>query len=61
MTNCYLAITKDKQYSPCPVYMDIVKYLVSKGHYCSLSGGLYPGQGHTDCGLALYFNNDTQI
>ena len=41
--------------------MDIMKCLVSKGHYCSLSGRLYPIYNHTDCTLALYIKNDIQI
>ena len=38
-----------------------MKCLVSKGHYSSLSGGLYPVQGHTDYALALYLNNDNAM
>ena len=36
--------------------IDIIKYLVSKGHFCPLSEGLYPRKGTNDCALALYFN-----
>ena len=52
------AITDDEQYYTRPAGMDILKYCVSKGHYCSLSEGLFQVQGHTDCSLALYFSND---
>ena len=41
--------------------MDIMKCLVSKGHYCLLSGGLYPLQNQKDCSLALYFKTDANI
>ena len=41
--------------------MDIMICLISKGHYCFPSGGLYPAQGITDCSLALYFNGDNAI
>ena len=61
MTNPYLAVTDDEQYYTCPVDMDIMKCLISNGHYCLLSGGLHPVQGSTDCALALYFNNDNAI
>ena len=57
LRNSCLVITNDKQYYVCPIDMEIMKCLVSKGHYCSLSGALYPMQGSNDCLLALYFNN----
>ena len=41
--------------------MDIMKCLISKGHYCSLSGGLHPIDNHTDCTIASYFKNNNQI
>ena len=41
--------------------MYIMKCLISKGHYCSLSGGLCPIYNHTDCAPALYIKNDIQI
>ena len=41
-----------QQYSTYPVEMDIMKYLALKEHYCSLSGGLYPGKRSNDCTLA---------
>ena len=41
--------------------MEIMKCHVSKGYYCSLSGGLYPIYNHTDCALVLNFKNDIQI
>ena len=49
MCNKSLFITDDEQYYTHPVDMDIMKCLVSEGHYCSLSGGLCPVQGSTDC------------
>ena len=59
--NTSLAITDDEKYFTHPIDMDIMKCLVSKGHYSSLSCGLYPIYNHTDCALALYFKNDIQI
>ena len=56
-----MAITDDEKYLIHPMDMDIMKCVISKGHYCSLSGGLYPIYNHTDCTLALYFKNDFQI
>ena len=38
-----------------------MKCLVSKGHYYSLSRGIYPLQNHNDYALALYFKNDPNI
>ena len=61
LKNTYLAITNDEKYFTHPIDMDIMKCLVPKGHYCSLSGGLYPIHNHTDYALALYFRNDIQI
>ena len=58
MTKPYLAITDDKQHYTCPADIDIVKHPISKGHYCSLSGGLYLIQESADCTLDLYFNKD---
>ena len=57
LKNTYLAITDEEKYFTQPVDLDIMKYLVPKGHYCSLSGGLYPIQNNKDCTLALYFKN----
>ena len=37
---------------------DIMKFFASKGHYCSLSGGIFPVKGHIDCALALCYNNE---
>ena len=61
LKNTYLAITNGEIYFTQPINIDIMKFLTSKGHYCSLSGGLYPIYNHTDCTLALYFKNDIQI
>ena len=57
----YLVITDNEKYYTHPIDMDIMKCLISKGHYCSLSGGLYPILNHTDCTIPLYFKNDIQI
>ena len=57
----YLAMTNDKKYFIYPIDMDIMKCLVSKGHYCSLSDGLYPIYNHIDCALPLCFKNGIQI
>ena len=57
----YFAINNDKKYFTYPIDIDIMKCLISKGHYCSLSGGLYTIYNQTDCTLALYFKNDIQI
>ena len=54
----YLAKTDDEKYFTHPIGMDIMKCLISKCHYCSLSGGLYPIYNQTDCALTLYFEND---
>ena len=61
LSNPYLAITDYEQCCTHPVNMDIMKYLVSKGHYCFLSEGLYAVQGSNSFGLALYFNDDSAI
>ena len=61
LTNNYLATTDDEQHCMHPTDMDILKCLLSTGHYCCLSGGLYPVQRSTYCALALYFNNDSAI
>ena len=61
MTNPYLPITDDDEYYRHQDNIDIMKCIASKGHYCSLSGGLYPVQGHTDCVLVLSSNNDNAI
>ena len=58
MTNPCLTITDSYQCYAYPVKMDIMKCLLSKGHYCSISRDLYPIQGNTDCALALYFDDD---
>ena len=57
----YLAKINDEKYFTHLINMDIMKCLISKGHYCSLSGGLYPTYNLSDCALALYFKNDIQI
>ena len=36
----YLAITDDEKFFTHSIDMDIMKCLISKGHYCSLSGGI---------------------
>ena len=58
LTNPYLTITDNKQYYNHPVDIDIMKCLISKRYYCSLSEGLYLVQGSADCVLALSFIND---
>ena len=55
------AITGDEWYTTWQIDMYIMKCLVSKGQYCSLSGGLYPLQGSTHYTWALYFNNDITL
>ena len=50
-----------EKYFICPIDLDIMKCLVSKDHYCSLSGGLYAIQNNKDCALALYFKNDDKM
>ena len=57
----YLAVTDDEKYFTHPIDMDIMKCLISKGHYSSLSGVLYCICKHIDCALALYIKNDIQI
>ena len=59
--NTYLAISDDEKFFTHPIDMDIMKCLISKGHYSSLSGGLYPIYNHTGCTLALYLKDDIQI
>ena len=54
-------ITDVEQYYTHPGHMDIMKCLVSKGHFCSLLGSLYPVQGGTDCALVLTFIKDNAI
>ena len=56
-----LAIIDDEKYFTHSMDMDITKWHVSKGHYCSLSGGLYPIYNDSHCTLALYFKNNIQI
>ena len=58
LMNPYLVITNDKQYYTQPMKKNIMKYLVSKGHFSSLSGDLYPVKDNKDCTLALYSNNN---
>ena len=53
----YLAITDNKKDFTHPIDMDIMKCLIPKGDYCSLSGGLYPIYNHTDVPLALKLND----
>ena len=38
-----------------------MKCLLSKGHFCSLSGGIYPVKDNNDCALALDFNIERDI
>ena len=57
MTEPYLAITDSEKYYTHPIHTDIMKCCVSKGYFCSQLG-LFPLQGHTECALALQFNND---
>ena len=61
LTNPYLAINDNVQYNTNPIHMDIMKCLVSKEHYCSLSGGLYLVNRHTDCALALYITKQCHV
>ena len=60
-TNLYLAKTDDNWNYSCPLDIDTMICLESEGQYCSISGGLFPIQGHTDCALSLYLNNDSAI
>ena len=53
-----LAITDNEQYYACQVGLDIMKFLIPEGHFCSISGGLYPVKGNNNCVLASYFNNN---
>ena len=57
----YLAITDDEHYYARQIDMDIMKCLVSKGHYCSSLGVLYPADVSDDWALALYSNDDHVI
>ena len=59
--NNYLAITDVEKYFICPIGIDIMKYLLFKDHYCSISEGLYHLQNHKDWTLVLYFKNDVNI
>ena len=61
LQNPFLAITDGEQYYTHPVEKDIMKCLISKWHYCSLSWGLCPVQRSIDCGLVLYFGNNHAI
>ena len=54
LTNPHLSITSDEKYYAHPMEMDIIKYLVSKGHFCSLSGDIHTVKDSNDCALALY-------
>ena len=54
-TNPYLFITDNEQYCACPIDLDIVKCLISRGHFCSLLGDIYTIEGNYDCETALYF------
>ena len=54
LTNPYLAITNDEQHYGWPIELDIMKCLVSKSHFCSLSGDLYPLKCKNYCVLAVY-------
>ena len=56
--NPYLANKSQLKYNACTVEIDIMKYLVLKGNYSYLSGGLYPVQGCSQYSLALFFNNE---
>ena len=58
MASPYSAVTDDEEHYTQPIDIDIMKCFISKGHYCSLSGGLYPVQGHMDSALALCCNMD---
>ena len=61
MTKSYSSITDYEQYYTHPVDMDIMKCLISKGLYCSLSVGLYPVQEYRNCAISLYFNKYNAI
>ena len=61
ITKSYLVITDEKQYHTCPADKHTMKCLVSKGHCCSLSEGLFPMQSHTYCNLGPCINNDNTI
>ena len=61
LTNPYLAINNDETYYACPVDMDIMKSLISKRHYFSLSGGLYHVQKCNDCVIPLCLNDNYAI
>ena len=54
-------MNNSEKYFTHPIDMDIMKCLISNGHYCSFSGGPYPIKNHNDCTLALYFKSNIQI
>ena len=54
LKNTYLAITDEEKYFIHPIDLDM-KCLVSKSHYCSLSGGLYNIKNNKDYTLVLSF------
>ena len=58
LINPHMAMTNDQQYYAHPLEIDIMKYLVSKGHVSYLTGGLYLVNDNNDCTLAFYFDND---
>ena len=45
LTNAYLVITDDKQCHASPRDSGIMKCLISRRHFCSLSGSLFPVKG----------------
>ena len=61
LNNPYSAIPYDEQYYTCPVNLASRTCVVSKGHYCSKSGGLCSVKGSTNCALASYFNKCSAI
>ena len=61
MTNPCLVTTNDEQYYVCPMDLKIMKCLVSKQHFCSCSGSLYPRKNNKGCALAIYFENNQGI
>ena len=58
LINAYILQTNSEQYYVDPIGIDILKCLFFRGHFSSLSEGLYQLQGSSDFALALYFNND---
>ena len=44
-----------------PMEINIMKYFVFKGHFCSLSWGIYPVKGSNEYALGLYFNININI